>query len=153
MSVDTRLLIPPADVVARLMVQMAIGTEPVEEGEDGAWPVYTPREPDDPDECLTVRTTTPTDDGREMIGGQRRQHYGIQIRVRARTEEACWNKANEIEVWLNEAVYEESVTVGANHYTVHCFVRTNVIPLGKGLPSNVRNLATVNAMVAITRID
>jgi hypothetical protein len=149
----TALQNTPSDVVRYLLVQLDVATLPTD-GDD--WPAYEGQEPDSPDDCITVYTTTGVDDGRSMIDGELWQHYGVQVRVRSSTSVAGWQKANAIRDAMAKEVQREIVAVplepggtATTDYRVAAISKIGqTIPLGKEPHSN-RFLFTVNVKVPI----
>lgn len=159
----------PADVIRWLLVQLGQGIITLPSGliiASGlvtdpslspmqAWPCYATDEPDSPDSVITVYDTQGRDDGRSMIDGERYEHHGFQIRVRAPTHRIGQLKAQQIKVVLDQAVVHRTVTFNdqngtSRSYDVPCVSRTSdVIPLGKDTPSTKRRLFTINAVCPI----
>lgn len=142
------LIHSPADVVRRLLIDLGLGTNG-----GASWPVFTDAEPNVPDNCITVRDTQGRDGGRDMVTAERAEHHGIQIRVRAGTQSAGYTKARAIAVALDSSVYQEMVVVAAGAggaYKVHAITRTtDVIALGKEVPTAKRSLFTINALISV----
>lgn len=146
------LLHSPADIVAQLMIDLGAASDPVAVPQ-GAWPVFVKGEPSTPDNCLTVYDTSPKDGGRIMVDGSRTQHYGLQVRVRAATENTSTIKATGLRVFFDESVKYRGVTFGARHYLVHCFSTVNVLSVGRETPTSKRFIHTVNLMTSLIRLD
>lgn len=125
------------------------------------WAAYYAAEPNAPERVLTVFNTAPVADGggRSMPDGEMLQHWGVQVRVRGRSDEDAWRKADQVRAALTEgnAVVRRAVTIAANafqglpaaSYEVQCWSRVKVIDMGKNVPSSMRSVVTVNAMVAL----
>lgn len=139
----------PAVILARLLIGQGLGTAP--DGTDTSWQVFETSEPDRPDECLTVFDTAGRDHGRTSPDGLRHEHEGVQVRVRSRTHDAGWAKAQAVALAL-DAVNHAVASVGASSYTVVAAVRTApVLSLGAD-PASRRRLFTVNALLALTAL-
>lgn len=140
----------PADVLRWLLVALGYGTDP----DDGsAWPAFTGGEPGSPDAVITTYDTQGTDDGRSMIDGELFGNAGVQIRVRSATHAAGWVKADAIQTALAEAVYDETVHIGAATYLVHCVSGIgDVLALGKETPTSKRSLFTLNVTVSLKQL-
>jgi hypothetical protein len=153
----TALQNTPSDVVRQLLIDLSCATLP-SDAED--WPAYEGQEPDSPDSCITVYTTTGIDDGRSQIDGELWQHYGIQIRVRSSNSVDGWKKANAIRELLAKDVKRTIVVVlldntgtATTDYGVAAITGiSQTIPLGKEPHSN-RFLFTINAKVPIQGED
>lgn len=136
-----------SDIVRWLLIDQGLGTDPED---SAAWPVYDAREPDQPDNCLTVYTTEGLDHGRLMPTGESAGLLGIQVRIRSRDERTGAAKAGAIKKAFEEDVYDETVTVDATSYVVCCMARIgDVLTLGDESPTSRRKVHTVNAMVSI----
>lgn len=136
----------PAQVLARCLVELALGTDPLAEG---LWPIGAAAEPSTPDNCVTVYDTSGFDHGRDHVTGQRQEHHGVQLRVRAATHKIGWAKARALAVALDEAVYQETPTIDNIRYLIHAVTRTSdVLTLGKE-PASQRRLFTINAKLTL----
>lgn len=134
----------PADIVRYALISLAQGTLP---SAGGAWPISVRKELDTPDETMTVFNTQGKNDGRSMIDGERDEHPGVMIRVRAKDEPTAYLKAQSVAEALDR-LYQEEVTIGEESYLLHSVSRTsNVIPASD--PNSERKLFTINAIVSI----
>jgi hypothetical protein len=144
------LLHSPADVIAQLLVEGGVGTDPAE---DGLWPVFATSEAVRPDNCITVYDTAGLDEGRDHSTLERAVHDGIQVRVRSVTPTVGFTKANVVALYL-DAVQSMTVNLDGHRYVVNNVSRTGgVIPLGKDGPLGKRNLFTVNALVSLRKVS
>lgn len=140
----------PADVVRRVLIGMGLGVDPP----STPWPVRVDLEPHSPEECITVYDTTPQDDGRNQISGERWQHEGIQVRVRARDFPMCWDKACAVKEAMDEDASEEIVTLDGVRYLLHSFSKVSgPIRLGRDKPATGRAIVTINALVTIRKLS
>ena len=133
----------PADIVSRLLVTLGVASVP---GDVLSWPAYVSSEPDRPDEVITVYDTQGTMEGtaHEELQG----HYGIQIRVRARTHSSGWARSNLIRQALQNQ-YQTRVVIDDQTYLVQCAARfASVIPMGRARES-ARILFSQNLLVMI----
>ena len=146
----------PAEVVQRLLIELAVATDP-----DLAtvlpWAAYFSREPDQgaPESCITVYDTTGQADGRTFPDGESVTHHGFQVRVRSTNARQGWVRADLIRDKFSRSVEANVVAVPASAdtpaatYLVHAVVRIgNVIAIGKDKPRTGRNLFTLNALLA-----
>jgi hypothetical protein len=139
----------PADIISRLLITIGVGEEPPGTPNPG-WPVYVSGEPTSPDNVITVYDTAGIYHGRTQVDGQTQLHRGIQVRVRSTTHDVGFNKAQEVAVAMAQDVYDEYVVIETSRYLVHCLSRiSEVLPLGKEVPSGKRSLFTVNALASI----
>ena len=135
-----------ADIVRNLIIDLSLGTLP---SSSAAWPVFAEREPDKPDNCITVYGSQGRDQGRMMIDGEREIQHGVQISVRSQNTTTGHQKALTIATTLDDSVKQTSVTFSAKTYLVHSVNRTSdVLYAGKD-PDTKRNLFTINAVVPL----
>jgi hypothetical protein len=143
------LLASPADVIAALLVDLGVGGDAAADPLPG-WPAYVGSEPSGPDECLTLYDVAGRDFGRSMVTGDRCEHHGFQLRVRARTHAAGYAKARAAAVAFDRDVFRRAVALGGRAYCVHSVTRTSdVLALGKEVPATKRSLFTVNGTAYI----
>ena len=141
---------PPSQIIARLIIDLALGTLPTTTAT--TWPVYVSNEPTNPDNAITVYDTMPVNDGRVMQG-ELQYHYGFQVRARSTTYLIGWLKLNNIQESLSE-VDHEVITISGVQYLIHCVSGfSGVIALGTEAPESKRELFTLNALVTITRLN
>ena len=133
-----------------LIIAQGQGTDP---DDAAAWPVFATSEPDNPDNCITVKNTAGRDSGRVMQDGERQVHYGFQVRVRSLTAKAGFAKASAIAINLDQNVYDVTITIDSNDYLVHSVTRTtDVLDIGKDVPGSKRSLHTLNGIVTINQV-
>jgi len=139
-----------AQIIARLLVGLGLGTLA---GEGGAWPVYYRREPPTPDDVITVYGTAGgRSGGRVMISGAYLGYYGFQVRVRSQSPSDGYAKADEIATTLAEGCYQEYVEIDGVTYFIHAVSGIgDVMDLNKETPASKRNIFTVNAVASIDR--
>ncbi len=136
-----------ADIVRALLVQAELATDPP----SIIWPVYSTSEPDLPDDVLTVFDTAGEISTR-TAHGDRGEHYGIQVRVRASTHDEGFLKAKNIAYWMDELLDKEWVIVGDAEYLIQTIIRTGpILSLGTEVPASRRRIFTINALVVIKR--
>jgi hypothetical protein len=135
----------PGFVVARLLVDLGLGSL---YNANLTWPVYVGVEPNVPDEVVTVFDTAGRMLGSLMTGQQQEMH-GVQVRVRARTQEAGYTKCRQIAVGL-DAVTLRTITIGGTTYLINNFNRTtDVIFLGQQKPESTRYIHVVNLLAHV----
>lgn len=136
----------PADVLRRLLIAIGQGVTPAS-GTNSNWPIFESQEPSSPDNVVTTYDVDGRDFGRTGLTGERFEHHGVQVRVRAATKPVCWRKMREICVALDEDVYQESVTIDGTNYFVHAVHRVSK-PLYNGLePGTQRHVYTMSVIV------
>lgn len=144
---NTPLSHSPADIIAQLLIDLGLATDP---DDTDAWPVYSTDEPDLPDNCITCYDTAGRDVGRTMKDGERQQYPGIQLRIRCARHEVGFVKAQAIAIALDEQVAMDYVTLDAVTYTVQSVLRTGtVVPIGKEVPGSARRAFTINGLVTV----
>jgi len=142
--VATTILPSPADLVARALNDLKVGTDP---SENGKWPVYVTEEPDKPDDVITIIDTQGTLEGRLQISGVIVEKLGIQIRIRSVSSTP--KKPQEIRDALDQQIRNTAVIVSGTTYTIVSVSRTsNIIPIGSA-PLSSLNLFTINAQVTL----
>jgi hypothetical protein len=149
------LLYSPADVIRQMFIDLQQGSDPAG---NTAWPVYAADEPSTPDNVITVYDTDGRDDGRTMPDGERQEHHGFQVRVRADDHPTGYAKARAIAVALDQSVTQRSVNLaggqGTHGYVVWSVSRTSdVLALGKEAPDSRRKLFTVNGVAHIRQVS
>ncbi len=146
------LLHEPAEVIAQMLVDLGVATDPESADPDDAWPAYSGTEPDGPDDCITVRGTTGQDMGSSMIDGHRWESEGFQIRVRTspHTKRAGFAKATAIGVALDERSAQRVVVLDGTTYTVSDVCgRSPVLQIGPEKATTRRELFTINCYAII----
>ncbi len=145
-----------ADVIAQLLIDLGIGTDPTANGD---WPIYVSEEPNEPDNVITVFATVGTQDGRTMIDGEVQEHEGIQIRVRSAGYDTGNRKADELKIAIDQTIERDTVQVasvigtGTLDYFVQAVSRVSgPLSLGKETPTSHRNVFTINAIVALREV-
>lgn len=147
----------PAEIVQTLLIDLGYG---VSQG-NLPWPVFVANEPETPDNCVTVYDTVGRQHGRTFPDGERQEHHGIQVRIRAALHEIGYRKARQVAVALDEEVYRDEVTVDTSEYRVHSITRvSDIVPLPKPmntgkipLTDEWRAVFVINALVSLRLID
>lgn len=150
------LLHSPARVIQRILISDGQGTEPnlwLNGSTGSAWPCYSSKEPDRPDEVLTVYDSTGTEDGRSMLDGELFTHYGIQIRVRGATQQIARQKIESVRLYMSETLYNKMINVDGTEYLVQCFSAIKQVLDLKEIPNSKRRLFTINATIPIRRLN
>lgn len=143
----------PDDIIRFLLISLDIGTAPID-GLD--WPINASKEPDVPDNCITIYTTTSKEEGRLQQSGEPISTKGIQTRVRSSNYLQGWRKISAIDELYNKTIYNNSVTIDGSVYLVHAIVNTSdPIPLQQGLdvPTSQRRIFVANAFVRLRQVS
>lgn len=136
----------PALIAQKLLILGSVGTDV---SANGLWPVYAANEPPSPDNCITCYDTAGIPAGRTSPDGETVMYYGLQIRVRANNYGSAMQKASQIGEFLDE-VYDMSVTIGSDVYTIHAFISRNApIYIGKQIPASKLDIVTINVNMVI----
>lgn len=139
----------PADILRWALIDLGLGLEPP----TNPWPIYASSEPDVPDNCITVYDTIGIDDGRIMFDGNLQQHQGVQVRIRSKDHAVGWTKAAVIRSNLAREVYDASIIIDSASYLLHSVNRiSNVIALGKEIPTSKRSIFVINAIVSVKQL-
>ena len=157
-----RLNHSPADVVRWALIALGLGTEPAA---NLAWPIHVTKEPDEPDEAITIYNVPGRVDGRHMVGGETQEHPGIQVRVRAALPPVAWAKISQVMTALdgmeNELVSINTVGVTSTSLRVYLLISVtrhgSIMDHGKGAPAtsgqtaptSLRNVFVANAVVSL----
>lgn len=145
------LSLSPADVLRHALVDLGLATLP---SDGGAWPASVSMELDSPDSAIAMYDTVGRQHGREMVGGERQESYGVMIRVRAMTHSTGYAKAQAIAIALDEYLTLRTVTIGAAEFTIYSVSRTsNVLSLGSESPVSSRQVFSVNAVVTLRQVS
>lgn len=151
-----RLQHSPADVVGKLLTDLGLGTDPEA---NVAWPLSVTGELTTPDECIEVYDTTGRLEGSLQVNGEMLVKPGIMIRVRAADHLSGYRKANQLFEAIAKTVYHNEVILPNDEedditYLVEAITPTSdVLPLGKEVPSSKRDLFTINAVVALRQTN
>lgn len=135
------------EVLQQLLADLSLASVP----DDGAaWPVYVGREPDKPDNCLTLYATEGIDHGRIMKTGETTGPEGFQVRVRATDYRTGRAKADAIKLAFERTVYDTAVSLDSETYFVLAVTRIgDVLELGRDSPTSQRQVFTLNALVYV----
>lgn len=147
------ILHTPAEILRAALVLKGLGVAPAS-GTTSNWPCYFDAEPDSPDGVITVYDTTGIVHGRAQVTGKVLEHYGVQIRVRAKTANECFVKIDEVRKTLSdEATFSQvTVTVGGTTYNIPSMGDIgNIIPLGKDKPTSLRSVCVFNGTLTIRK--
>lgn len=138
-----------AKIVQEILIAYSLGSRP--QGAD-AWPVYATKEPDTPDDVITVYNTTGVVGANTQVDGEYWEEHGVQIRVRCALDEVGYLKAKQIANLLDVDILREPVAIDGSNYCIHCINRTSdVLSLGTMVGSN-RRLFTVNALAYLREV-
>jgi hypothetical protein len=137
-----------AEIVRQLLINLNQGTDPALGAQP--WPVFDSNEPDSPDNAITVYDTQGQDDGRSSLDGEVWSHPGFQIRVRSLGFSVGWKKASAIRVALATQAINVTVTIGTASYWIPNIAKIGqVLRIGKEKPQALRDIFTLNALVAL----
>ena len=130
----------PCQIYQYLLITRSLGTLP---SDNQDYSVFPRREPNEPDNCITVYDQDPEKLGADMITGHVELQYGIQIRIRSKS--SSFYKAREI-VRSLEQVDKQQVTVDSASFEVNrCHLLSGPIPLGTSVaPNSGLYLFTIN---------
>ncbi len=140
----------PAQIVARLLIDLGLGTAPAA---SGSWPVYYSNEPSGPDNCVTVYDTVGRIEAMSQTDGEVQEYHGFQVRVRSATQALGYARARAIAVALDQGVDKKLVAISTSAYLVYSVIRTGDLSgLGTESPTSQRRLFTINAVAALRQI-
>jgi len=139
----------PAYILANYLVDAGLTTF------GGTWPVYIGKEPDTPDDCVTIYDTDGRIQGRTHYDGEMQEHYGIQVRVRSAPHRIVegYRKCKSILQNFDTEVLRTLVVIGSSTYKIQAITRqSDVIPLGDESPSSRRYVQVANALVSLVQL-
>lgn len=142
----------PADVLAQMMVDLGLGTDPPDED---AWPVYATKEPNLPDQVMTVFDALGTSYGYSSNDGYHYHKEGVQVRARATTPKDGYTKLAFIVGYLNKNALAKQVTVtlDGTSYCVEVVTLGMVIPLRRtDVPTSSRSVHVTNGFVTLRQL-
>ena len=139
------LLHGPADIFARLLIVDGKGADP---DVGGAWLVYVSNEPNEPDNCLFTKDTSPRLGGFNMPDQEQHELYGIQLKIRAKDYPTGISKFNQLKVAVNDYT-RMTVTINTTAYEITTVVMNSII-LGYNTPKDRRWSGFINLIAAIT---
>lgn len=141
----------PAEILTKCLIDLAVGTLPTT---NGSWPIYYSHEPNTPDNAITVYDTTSKIDGRAMPTGEVYEHFGLLFRVRSARFQPGYVKAYTLATALSETIRQTEVVIDANTFLIHSVSRVSgPIHIGRETPGSVRELFTLNVIIALTQLD
>jgi len=136
-----------ADIVRQLLVDLGVGVDST----TADWSVFVNREPDTPDQAITVYDTAGITEGRLQVSGEVPEQHSFQVRVRSSHYPDGYDKIEAIATALDQTVYGNTITLteeygtGTQDFTIHAATkRGTVIPLGVDESNSSRYLFTVN---------
>ena len=135
----------PSTVVRKAIVDTSLGSLPSSSTD---WPIHVHKEPDDPDNCITVFDIEPRDQGRTMHNEPRTEYFGIQVRVRVRKRGN--QKPREVANGLTTLLNGLSVTIDSSVYSLNNVERISG-PFSLGQNESGKFIVTINAVADITQ--
>jgi hypothetical protein len=140
----------PARVLAQVLIDLGLASNP-EAATPGPWPVYAGKEPDEPDDAVTIYDTAGRDQGRVNPDSARLELYGVQVRVRSAVKQDGYVQSWVIAAAL-DAIYWWTVVVEAESYLLRNVVRAGPpAVLGTDSPQTERWLCTTNFLLSLAR--
>jgi hypothetical protein len=151
-STTDAVIVLPSEVVAMYLINtLALFTNP---DEDADWPLFIGHCPDAndvPDDCGVIYLTTGIFDGKGMRAVIN-QHYGIQIRVRTRTETQGYSRMGSIEEVFKSVHNEDIILANGDTWRIRNFHQaTPIVPLG--VDDQRRYHHTINMAVSMYKVS
>lgn len=141
----------PAEIFASLISGEGFATLP---SANSNWPIYVSREPDSPDNLISVFDTPGQSFGFDQNSGEGMDHPGIMIRFRSSDYKTGWVKAGAIKQEMDIGIYRQNLTLDGITYTIAAVTRRGDInSLGSDGPNGKRRLFSLNATIAFSRIQ
>ena len=138
----------PARILAQFLVDQgeAFLTQSVD------WCVQVNSMPaEKPDKRIAIYSTFARDAGSIMRTGQTLYHPGLQISVRAPTDEEAFDKIKNIQTKL-DALYKDIVAIGGDSYTLQSFETMNPPFFLKQEEKNLRRYYIINGNLTYEEI-
>lgn len=142
----------PAQVVAQLLVDLAVGSVPTD---SGAWPVYDTSLPDEPDDAVCIYDTSGELDSRMMIGGEWEERHGISVRLRTTDHQTGVTKINALARALDVSVGNTAVSMTSPTavYAIQSMSRKSG-PFDNGPePTSGRRIFTINYVASLRQVS
>jgi hypothetical protein len=140
----------PARVLAQVLIDLGLATNP-EAATLGPWPVYAGKEPDEPDDAMTIYDTAGRDQGRVNPDSTRLELYGVQVRVRSAVRQDSYVQSWAVAAAL-DALYWRTVVVEVESYLLRNVARAGPpAVLGTDSPRTGRWLCTTNFLLSLAR--
>ena len=95
----------PAQIIRKLLLDQGLASS------SGDWQCFYGKEPNSPDNVLSVFGTAGKGFGSAMVNGELMGHEGFQIRVRGKDYRTAFRRADKIQTELAEVVYQQVVTI------------------------------------------
>lgn len=140
------LLHKPSQVIAASFISLGLATPPAA---NGAWPVFNDHHAPSPEELICVYDTTGVIQSQSQIGGKVCEHYGIQIKSRAKHIKTSFLKLQSI-VTAFDAFERTAVEIESTNYTIIGASRkSSILSLGPESTDYVLWIHTVNYTVSL----
>lgn len=134
---------PPEKIIRQLLLNLGHGTE------TGDWTTYYTFQPDAPNNSLCVYGPVGRSGNRDMNSGEKQDFHGIQVRVRAESQDTGYLKAQQIQAALDQDVQRTGVVVSSVGYLIWNMSRSSgIISLGFDGQTR-RRLWTMNYLATI----
>lgn len=152
----------PADIVRHMLQDLTLVTDP---NVRGAWPCHVAKEPDTPDDVVTLYDVAGRGFGSNQLTGQVSEMPGVLVRVRSANQRTGWKKIAALANALDEDCALRTVAISGDDqatYTVNSVTRiSNPLSLGNNppsspgttAPSSNRWIFTLSVFVSITQED
>ena len=142
----------PAEICKHAIVDMGHGVDP-SASSTTAWMTYSDGFPDKGnDSMIVVQSADGRDHGREHVSNKRVESHGVRVLIRSAAYTAGFVKGNAIGQSM-DSFLDRTVNIGGTRYVVKNFIRTSdVLFLGRDLPSSKRFLFSINAQVNLEKL-
>jgi hypothetical protein len=143
----------PAEIVQQLLIDLEYGDDVDFTGTGTSYPVYHGTMPEVEADCICVTDTEGMLHARDMVAGHRQEHHGFQVRIRSESIASGGQKARAIAHDFDSSVYQNTVVIGSDTYSVQSITRTSaVIYIGPEVGTSRRYLFSVNATVSVRQL-
>lgn len=138
----------PAQIIAALLREKQVGTDPTRKG---PWPVFATALPDTPDAAISVRNNATPTKGRIQRTGESIYQPGINVRVRDTRNDAAQAKAYEI-AKLFESLKRYRITVYDKVYRIDG-IHLSTSPVDTGQDPLRRHVFSTDYITTICEIE
>ncbi len=120
--------------------------------DDGLWPLYISALPDSTEveiNAAAIYDTTGVKHARLLKDGAELRSYGFQIKVRGKTYNEAWAKADEVSVLLT-TVHDVTVELDGSTYWIDCVSQTTP-PISMGQDEKRRANFSINGLIMLAQ--
>ena len=138
----------PAQIIRKLLLDQGLAAS------SGDWQCFYGKEPNSPDNVISVFGTAGKGFGYAMVNGESMGHDGFQVRVRGKDYKTAFRRADAIATELTETVYQQIVTIVEDSVTYQYLIAAigsigDVLDNGADDTPASRHVFTINCTASI----